>query len=85
MLNKRPSLKKDEQKLTAMQKRFVEAYTTAGRDDDGNPKGAGFNATKAAILAGYSPRTAYSIAHELRKKPHIQKAIKERMKQIFWG
>lgn len=34
-----------------------------------------FNATKAAIMAGYSPKTAYSIGHELTKKPRIKAVI----------
>ena len=33
------------------------------------------NATKAAITAGYSPRTAYSQGHDLLKKPEIAAAI----------
>ena len=36
---------------------------------------AAYNATKAAIMAGYSERTAYSIGSELTKKPHIRAAI----------
>lgn len=36
-----------------------------------------YNATQAAIRAGYSERSAYSQAHELLKKPEIQEAIKE--------
>jgi phage terminase small subunit len=36
-----------------------------------------YNATQAAIRAGYSERSAYSQAHELLKKPEIQAAIKE--------
>ena len=34
------------------------------------------NATQAAIRAGYSNKTAYSIGQELLKKPEIQKALK---------
>ena len=37
------------------------------------------NATQAAIRAGYSSRTAYSIGQENLKKPEIQKAISEAM------
>lgn len=33
------------------------------------------NATQAAIRAGYSPKTAYSIGEENLKKPEIAKAI----------
>lgn len=36
-----------------------------------------YNATQAAIRAGYSERSAYSQAHELLKKPEIQEVIKE--------
>ena len=34
-----------------------------------------YNATQAGIRAGYSPKTAYSQAHELLKKPEIQTEI----------
>lgn len=37
--------------------------------------GSGYNATKAAVMAGYSEKTAYSIGHQLRRKPHIKAAI----------
>lgn len=36
-----------------------------------------FNGTQAAIRAGYSPRTAYSIASENLTKPEVQLAIQE--------
>ena len=51
-------------KLTQKRKAFVEAY--AG------------NATQAALSAGYSPKTAHVIGHELLKKPEIQEAIQKR-------
>lgn len=51
-------------KLTAKQQRFVDAY-------DGN-------ATKAAIAAGYSEKTAYSAGQRLLKNVEIQTAIQER-------
>lgn len=35
-----------------------------------------FNATKAAIRAGYSEKSAYSQGHDLLKKPEIKKLIK---------
>lgn len=35
-----------------------------------------FNATQAALRAGYSPRTAYAIGQENLKKPEIAKAIR---------
>lgn len=50
--------------LTARQRAFVAAY-------DGN-------ATEAAIKAGYSKKTAYSIGQENLKKPEIAQAIRER-------
>lgn len=40
------------------------------------------NATKAAIRAGYSEKTAYSIGQELLKKPEIQNALKERKSEL---
>lgn len=38
------------------------------------------NATQAAIRAGYSPKTAYSIASEYLNNPEIKAYISERMK-----
>lgn len=49
--------------LTAKQQRFVEEYVVD------------FNATQAAIRAGYSEKTAYSIGDENLKKPEIAAAI----------
>lgn len=49
--------------LTPKQQRFVEEYLID------------LNASKAAIRAGYSARTAGSQAHDLLKKPEIQLAI----------
>lgn len=51
--------------LTGKQARFVEEYLID------------LNATKAAIRAGYSEKTAYSIGEENLKKPDIQQAIQE--------
>lgn len=53
--------------MTGKQIAFVEHYC-------GECK---FNATKAAEKAGYSPKTAYSIAGENLKKPEIIRAISE--------
>jgi phage terminase small subunit len=53
-----------ERNLTYKQKKFIEIY--AG------------NATKAAIAAGYSPKTAYAIGVENLKKPQILKEIQAR-------
>lgn len=52
-------------KLTDKQKRFIEEYLID------------LNATQAAIRAGYSERTAYSIGEENLKKPEIKRAIDE--------
>jgi phage terminase small subunit len=60
-------------KLTPKQQRFVEEYLID------------LNATQAAIRAGYSPDTAYSIGEENLKKPVVKsvidKAIAERSKR----
>ena len=40
-----------------------------------------FNSTKAAIRAGYSARTAYSIGNELLKKPEISQGINQAMNE----
>ena len=37
------------------------------------------NATQAAIRAGYSPKTAYSIVHELMKIPEVRARIDKAM------
>lgn len=52
-------------KLTPKQQRFVDEYLID------------LNATQAAIRAGYSAKTAYSIGIENLRKPEIQKAIQE--------
>ncbi len=51
--------------LTKKQKRFVEEYLVD------------LNATQAAIRAGYSTQTAYSIGDENLKKPEIKNAIEK--------
>ena len=56
-------------KLTAKQQRFCDEYLTD------------FNATQAAIRAGYSKKTAYSIGNENLTKPELAKYIEERMRQ----
>lgn len=52
-------------KLTLKQERFCVEYAASG------------NATQAAIKAGYSPKTAYSIGQENLKKPEIIARIHE--------
>ena len=51
--------------LTKKQKRFVEEYLVD------------LNATQAAIRAGYSTQTAYSIGDENLKKPEIKNVIEK--------
>lgn len=41
-----------------------------------------FNATKAALNAGYSEKTAFAIGHENLNKPKIQDLIKKRMSDV---
>ena len=59
--------------MTKKQKRFCEEYLID------------LNATQAAIRAGYSPETAYSIGQENLKKPElhtrISRAMAERSKR----
>lgn len=56
-----------EKKLTAKQQRFCDEYLID------------LNATQAAIRAGYSKKTAYSIGNENLKKPEIKEYIEQRM------
>lgn len=56
--------------LNERQKKFVDEYLID------------LNATNAAIRAGYSEKTAYSIGHENLNKPEIQAQIKERRKDL---
>ena len=55
--------------LTPKQQRFVDEYLID------------LNATQAAIRAGYSEKTAYSIGDENLKKPEIKKAIEQAQKE----
>lgn len=57
-------------KLTLKQKKFADEYLISG------------NATDAAIKAGYSKKTAYSIAEENLKKPDIKAYIDERLIEL---
>jgi len=52
--------------LTGKQQAFVDEYLKTR------------NATKAALAAGYSPKTAYSIGSENLTKPEISEAIRQR-------
>jgi phage terminase small subunit len=53
--------------LTTKRRLFVEAYLASP------------NATQAAITAGYSKKTAYSIGQRLLKNVEISKALEERI------
>ncbi len=57
--------------LTEKQSRFVEAYVGKAK----------FNKTKAALLAGYSEKTAYNIGWENVRKREISEAIALRLKE----
>lgn len=60
-------------KLTHKQQRFIDEYLID------------FNATRSAIAAGYSKKTAYSIANENLTKPEITEAIKARLNELKLG
>ncbi len=53
-------------RFTGKQRVFIDEYLKTG------------NATQAAIAAGYSPDSAYSIGSENLKKPEIEAAIQQR-------
>jgi phage terminase small subunit len=55
--------------LTARQRKFVDAYLVSG------------NATSAAVAAGYSEKTAYSIGSENLSKPEIAAAVQARQQR----
>lgn len=56
--------------LTDKQRRFIEEYTVD------------FNATQAAIRAGYSEKTAAQQGHQLLNKTSVSEAIEERLEQL---
>lgn len=56
--------------LTGKQKLFIDYYLKL------------FNATKAAMKAGYSKKSAHVIGFENLNKPKIKKAINERLEEI---
>lgn len=58
-------------KLTLRQERFVAEYLID------------LNATEAAIRAGYSPKTAYSIGHENLNKPEIAALIAQKQERLI--
>lgn len=57
-------------KLTRKQRKFAEEYLVD------------CNGTKAAIRAGYSPKTAYSIGEENLKKPELKAYIDEQLELL---
>lgn len=57
-------------KLNARQKAFCEYYVACG------------NATEAAIKAGYSEKTAYSMGNENLRKPELKNYINELMAKM---
>lgn len=59
-----------QHKLTRKQQAFITVYLSNG-----------FNATKAAIAAGYSRNSAYSIGWENLKKPEIAEAIEQALNE----
>ncbi len=59
-------------KFTPKQRAFINAYMTNG-----------FNATQAAITAGYSEDSARSVASENLTKPNIQNEIKRMMQEFI--
>lgn len=56
--------------ITDKQERFIAEYLVDG------------NATRAAIAAGYSERTAARIGSELLARPHVRAAVTEGRKRI---
>jgi len=56
--------------VTEKQKRFVDEYLID------------LNATQAAVRAGYSAKSAYSIGTENLKKPEIKRSIEEQLQQL---
>ena len=64
--------REEARQMTERQKRFVDEYILL----------KGRNQTQAAINAGYSPKTAYSIASENMKKPEIQDYLAQRKKEL---
>jgi phage terminase small subunit len=55
-----PSKKKSGKSLSPKRQKFIQEYAVT------------HNGTQAALKAGYSPKTAYSAAHEILKIPEVQ-------------
>lgn len=60
--------------LTTKRRAFVEAYLANG-----------FNGTQAAITAGFSAKTAYSMASQLLRNIEVQAEIKRRLSEMAMG
>lgn len=56
--------------ITQKQARFIEEYCID------------FNGTQAAVRAGYSEKTAAAQAYETLRKPHIARAVDQRLKHL---
>lgn len=67
-----------DSKLTNKQLAFVAAYLHG--DEEGNGR---FNATKAAIAVGYSPKTAAARGSEMRNDPQVSARIAEELDNRF--
>jgi phage terminase small subunit len=63
--------KENKPKFTAKQEQFINEYLID------------FNATQAAIRAGYSVDTAYQIGHENLRKPDIKKEVQKRSQELL--
>jgi phage terminase small subunit len=62
-----------KRKLTNKQRIFIDEYLRS------------FNATRAALAAGYSEKTSYSIGQENLNKPEIKSIIDERLRASLMG
>jgi phage terminase small subunit len=58
----------EQTKLTPKQRRFIDEYLTNG-----------YNATAAAIAAGYAKKSAYIIGYENLRKPNIEAEINKEL------
>lgn len=68
---------RDENGLTEQQRRFVTAFTSE--------PGCIGNASKSAISAGYSERSAAELGRQNLEKGHIQDAIREALRRQVAG
>ena len=65
-------MSKKPPQINAQQKAFVDAYIGPAR----------FNATEAAIIAGYSKRSAYELGSRALKIPHVAKYLEGRLSEM---